>query len=41
LSWARAISPLRLLERSDPVDSWRQRLLDSFAGLARSAPGYW
>jgi len=41
LSWARAISPLRLLEPSDPVDAWRQRLLDSFDGLARSAPGYW
>jgi glutathione S-transferase len=41
LNWARAISPLRLIEPSDPVDAWRQRLLDSFDGLARSAPGYW
>ena len=41
LQWARAISPLRLLDPSDPVDAWRQRLLDSFDGLARSAPGYW
>jgi glutathione S-transferase len=41
LQWARAISPLRLLEPADPIDAWRQRLLDSFGGLARSAPGYW
>jgi glutathione S-transferase len=41
LQWSRAISPLRLLEPADPVDAWRQRLLDSFSGLARSAPGYW
>jgi glutathione S-transferase len=41
LNFARAISPLRLIEPSDPVDAWRQRLLDSFDGLARSAPGYW
>ncbi len=39
--WARAISEIRLLEPSDPIDSWRQRLLDSFDGFARSAPGYW
>jgi glutathione S-transferase len=41
MSWARAISPLRLLEPSDPIEAWRNRLLDSFNGLARSAPGYW
>jgi glutathione S-transferase len=41
LQWARSISPLRLLEPSDPVDAWRNRLLDSFGGLARSAPGHW
>jgi len=41
LQWARSISELRLLEPSDPVDAWRQRLLDAFDGLARRAPGYW
>jgi glutathione S-transferase len=41
LQWPRATSPLRLLEASDPVEAWRQRLLDCFSGLARSAPGYW
>ena len=39
--WARAISPVRLVEPSDPIDAWRQRLLDAFDGFARSAPGYW
>jgi glutathione S-transferase len=39
--WARAISNVRLLQASDPIDSWRQRLLDAFDGFARSAPGYW
>ena len=39
-AWARAISPYRLLEAADPVAQWRDRLLDAFGGLARSAPGY-
>ena len=39
--WARSISPFVLLEKSDPVNSWRERLLDRFDGLARKAPGYW
>ena len=38
---ARATSQLRLIEPSDLIEAWRQRLLDSFGGLARSAPGYW
>jgi glutathione S-transferase len=41
LQWARAISQTRLLEPTDPIEAWRQRLLDSFGGLGRSAPGYW
>jgi len=39
--WARSISNVRLVLPSDPIDSWRQRLLDAFDGYARSAPGYW
>jgi glutathione S-transferase len=39
--WARSISHVSLLQPSDPIDAWRQRLLDSFDGFARSAPGYW
>lgn len=39
--FARSMSPLRLLEPSDPVNAWRERLLDAFGGLARNAPGYW
>ena len=38
--WVRCISPFRLLEADDPVAQWRDRLLDAFGGLARSAPGY-
>jgi glutathione S-transferase len=38
--WARAISPFQLLEPSDPLAQWRERMLDCFGGLARRAPGY-
>ena len=38
LQWPRAASPLRLLEPSDPVEAWRQRLLDSFDGLGAQLP---
>jgi glutathione S-transferase len=41
LMWPRCISQFRLLDPGDPVDNWRQRLLDAFGGLARKAPGYW
>ena len=37
--WARCISPFRLLEADDPVAAWRERLLDSYGGLARQAKG--
>jgi glutathione S-transferase len=40
LQWSRAISPFQLLEITDPVYAWRDRLLDAFDGLARSAPAY-
>jgi glutathione S-transferase len=40
LQWARCISPYALLEADDPVRLWRDRLLDSFDGLARKAPAY-
>ena len=35
--WAR-VSTGRILERDDPVEDWRQRMLDLFDGLARKAP---
>ena len=38
--WARAVSPLRLLEPDDPVYAWRERMLDLHGGLARKAKGY-
>ncbi len=39
-AWARAISPFPLIEKSDPVHAWRERMLDLFDGHARKAPGY-
>ncbi|MGG6896675.1 glutathione S-transferase family protein [Rhizobium sp. BR 315] len=36
--WARCSSPAELLAADDPVFHWRDRLLDAFGGLARSAP---
>ena len=38
--WARAMSPIRLLEPDDPVYAWRERMLDLYDGLARKAKGY-
>lgn len=36
--WARCCSAQAVLEESDPVYAWRERLLHAFGGLARSAP---
>ena len=38
--WARTISPISLIEQDDPVYIWRERLLDLYGGIARSALGY-
>jgi glutathione S-transferase len=38
--WARCTSPFILLAADDPIRHWRDRLLDSFDGLARASPGY-
>ena len=38
--WARAISPFQLLAPEDAVYAWRERMLDAFDGMPRSAPGY-
>jgi glutathione S-transferase len=36
--WARCVSTTKLLAPDDPIQAWRERLLDAFEGLARSAP---
>ena len=36
--WPRSVSPLELLETSDPIYAWRERMLDLFDGLGRKAP---
>jgi glutathione S-transferase len=41
LQWARSVGKTRLLETTDPVEAWRERLLDAFGGFARKAHGYW
>ncbi|MGJ4930766.1 glutathione S-transferase family protein [Bradyrhizobium sp. HKCCYLS2038] len=38
--WARVVSPFRLLEESDSVYAWRERLLDAFDALARKSPAH-
>ena len=40
LQWARCISATPLLAKDDPIVAWRERILDSFAGLGRNAPAY-
>ena len=37
--WPRGVSPIKLLERGDPVYAWRERMLDLFDGAARKSPG--
>jgi glutathione S-transferase len=36
--WARGCSAIELVEIDDPITPWRDRLLDAFRGMARSAP---
>ena len=38
LMWARVSSPFELLEESDPLWAWRERLLDAHDGAARAEP---
>ena len=38
--WARVVSPFRLLEETDPVYAWREKLFDAFDGMAGNSPGY-
>jgi glutathione S-transferase len=38
--WARVVSPFKLLTEDDPIHAWRERLLDTFDGMARQSPGY-
>ena len=38
--WARVVSPFKLLAEDDPVYAWREKLLDTFDGMARKSPGY-
>jgi glutathione S-transferase len=38
--WARAASPLPIIERTDPLYAWRERMLDAYGGAARRNPGY-
>ncbi|MGG5817860.1 glutathione S-transferase family protein [Falsiroseomonas sp. HW251] len=38
--WARCTSPFRLLEPDDPIEAWRQRMLDLHGGLARNVPAF-
>ena len=36
--WARAVSPFSILDLTDPIARWRERMLDAFDGLARQSP---
>ena len=35
--WARNVSPIKLLDESDAVSAWHERMLDLFDGLARKS----
>ncbi|MDF2119313.1 glutathione S-transferase family protein [Roseiarcaceae bacterium H3SJ34-1] len=36
--WAHCVSHVMLIEGEDPVQAWRERMLDLYDGLARKAP---
>jgi glutathione S-transferase len=36
--WVRCVSPIALIADDDPINAWRERLLDAFDGLARNSP---
>lgn len=38
--WARCTSPFRLLAEDDPLEAWRQRMLDLHGGMARHVPAF-
>ena len=38
--WARCSSPKTLLDPTDPIREWRERMLDLYGGYARKARGY-
>jgi glutathione S-transferase len=38
LLFARLVSPLQLIDGSDPLHAWHESMLDAFGGLARRAP---
>ncbi|MGG5890009.1 glutathione S-transferase family protein [Falsiroseomonas sp. HC035] len=38
--WARCVSPFKVLAADDPVEAWRQRMLDLHGGLARHVPAF-
>ncbi|WP_287521596.1 glutathione S-transferase family protein [Okeania sp. SIO2C2] len=38
--FARSISPIKFLETNDPVNMWREKMLDLFNSLARQSLGY-
>lgn len=38
--WARGVSDYKLLEAGDPINDWRNRMLDLYDGLGRNSPGY-
>ena len=39
-AWARGISNYSLLKRDDPIYAWRDRMLNLFNGMPRTAIGY-
>jgi glutathione S-transferase len=38
--WTRMVSSFDVVEESDPIDAWRDRMLDAHEGMARRAPCY-
>ena len=39
LQWARIVSDFHLIEATDPIAAWRERMLDLHDGLARREAG--
>lgn len=40
MQWARAVSPIQLLEQNDPIFKWRAQMFDKFRRVVEPTVGF-
>lgn len=40
MQWARAVSPIQLLEKDDPIFKWRAQMFDKFQAVVEPTVGF-